>query len=334
VIVFDKTGTLTQGQPTVTDVVPMAGDAGADDPKASEALIRWAAAVEQGSEHPLGRAVVKSALDRGLDLGTLTQFQAIRGKGVRGVVAFEGAAAQSVLAGSRNLLREAGFSTESAQDEMLRLESQGKTVMLVAAGSRLLGLVAVADTLKLDAPEAVAELHALGLETVMLTGDNHLTAQAIAQQAGIDRVVAEVLPEDKLAEVRRLQEERGAASGKPLVAMVGDGINDAPALTQADVGIAIGTGTDIAIEAADITLVRGDLAGVIRAVKLSRATYNKVVQGLFWAFFYNVVMVPLAILGLMHPVLAEIAMAISSITVVTNANLLRRADIRPHYVRV
>ena len=334
VIVFDKTGTLTRGQPTVTDVVPVAVDAAADDQTASEALIRWAAAVEQGSEHPLGRAVVQSALDRGLDLGTLTQFQAIRGKGVRGVVALKGTAAQSVLAGSRTLLREAGLSTENAQDEMLRLEGQGKTVMLVAVGGRLLGLVAVADTLKPDAPEAVAELHALGLETVMLTGDNRLTAEAIAQQAGIDRVVAEVLPEDKLDEVRRLQEERGAESGKPWVAMVGDGINDAPALTQADVGIAIGTGTDIAIEAADITLVRGDLAGVIRAIKLSRATYNKVVQGLFWAFFYNVVMVPLAILGLMHPVLAEIAMAISSITVVTNANLLRRVDIRPHYTRI
>jgi Cu+-exporting ATPase len=334
VIVFDKTGTLTQGQPTVTDVVPMATDVASDGQGALEILVRWAAAVEVGSEHPLGRAVVRSALDRGQDLGTLVRFETIRGKGVRGVVSLDGAAEQSVLVGSRTLLREAGLSIGVAQDEMLRLEGQGKTVMLVAVGGRLLGLVAVADTLKADAPEAVAELHALGLETVMLTGDNHLTAEAIAQQAGIDRVVAEVLPEDKLDEVRRLQEGRSAASGKPFVAMVGDGINDAPALTQADVGIAIGTGTDIAIEAADITLVRGDLAGVIRAIKLSRATYNKVVQGLFWAFFYNVVMVPLAILGLMHPVLAEIAMAISSITVVTNANLLRRVDLRPNYIRL
>jgi Cu+-exporting ATPase len=215
------------------------------------------------------------------------------------------------------------------------LEGEGKTAMLVAVGSRVLGLVAVADTLKPDAPAAVAELHALGLETVMLTGDNRRTAESIAKQAGIDRVVAEVLPEDKLDTVRRLQGERGAVGDNraPLVAMVGDGINDAPALTQADVGIAIGTGTDVAIEAADITLVRGDLSGVLRAIKLSRATYSKVVQGLFWAFFYNVVMVPLAILGMMHPVLAEIAMAISSITVVTNANLLRRADIRPQYTR-
>jgi Cu+-exporting ATPase len=221
------------------------------------------------------------------------------------------------------------------EEKMLHLEKEGKTVMLVAVGPRVLGLLAVADTLKVDAPDAVAELHALGLETVMLTGDNRLTANAIARQAGIDRVLAEVLPEDKLDEIRRLQEEQRARAGtrKQFVAMVGDGINDAPALTQADVGIAIGTGTDIAIEAADITLVGDDLSGMIRAINLSRATYNKVVQGLFWAFFYNVVMVPLAILGLMHPVLAEVAMAISSITVVTNANLLRRVDTRPQYTR-
>jgi len=334
VIVFDKTGTLTRGQPAVTDVVPapVERESGGKQIDVDE-LLRWAASVEVGSEHPLGKAVVRGATDRGLELGALTQFQAIRGKGVRGVVQSEDGSRVTVLVGSRTLLHEAGLSTTSAEDEMLRLEGQGKTVMLVAFESRVLGLVAVADTLKPDAPDAIAELHALGLETVMLTGDNRLTAEAIARQAGIDRVLAEVLPEDKLDEVRRLQVERESAGGQRFVAMVGDGINDAPALTQANVGIAIGTGTDIAIEAADITLVRGDLAGVIRAIKLSRATYNKVVQGLFWAFFYNVVMVPLAILGMMHPVLAEIAMAISSITVVTNANLLRRVDIRPQYTR-
>jgi Cu+-exporting ATPase len=337
VIVFDKTGTLTQGQPAVTDVVPIPADqaAGAQE-REKEALMRWAASVEVGSEHPLGKAMVHSARERGLGLGTLTEFLAVRGKGVSGTVQLEGKAPQRVLVGSRTLLREGGLATADVEEEMLRLEGQGKTVMLVAVGSRLLGLLAVADTLKPDAPEAIAELHSLGLETVMLTGDNRLTAEAIARQAGIDRVVAEVLPEDKLGEIRRLQEEKQAPESKRkrFVAMVGDGINDAPALTQADVGIAIGTGTDIAIEAADITLVRGDLAGVIRTIKLSRATYSKVVQGLFWAFFYNVVMVPLAILSMMHPVLAEIAMAISSITVVTNANLLRRVDIRAQYVRL
>jgi Cu+-exporting ATPase len=277
--------------------------------------------------------VVRCAREQGLKLGTLAQFQAVRGKGVVGTVRFDGEPEQNVVVGSRILLHEAGLSTSSVEEEMQRLEGEGKTVMVIASGSSVLGLLAVADTLKPDAPDAIAELHALGLETVMLTGDNRLTAQAIAQQAGIDRVLAEVLPEAKLDEIRRLQGEREGESGKQFVAMVGDGINDAPALTQADVGIAIGTGTDVAIEAADITLVRGDLAGVIRAIKLSRATYNKVVQGLFWAFFYNVFMVPLAILGMMHPVLAEIAMAISSITVVTNANLLRRVDTKPQYVR-
>jgi Cu+-exporting ATPase len=333
VIVFDKTGTLTRGEPAVTDIVPVSSDGEQGERARSEAMLRWAASVELGSEHPLGRAIVRSARGRELGLGALTEFQAIRGKGVRGTVQFDDAEGQRVLVGSRTLLREAGLSVSDVEDQMLRLEREGKTVMLAAVESRLLGLLAVADTLKEDAPAAIAELHTLGLETVMLTGDNHLTAAAIAQQAGIDRVLAEVLPEDKLDEIRRLQEERRALEGKRLVAMVGDGINDAPALTQAEVGIAIGTGTDVAIEAADITLVRGDLAGVIRAIKLSRATYNKVVQGLFWAFFYNVFMVPLAILGLMHPVLAEIAMAISSITVVTNANFLRRVDIRPQYTR-
>jgi Cu+-exporting ATPase len=227
-----------------------------------------------------------------------------------------------VLVGSRALLDEHGVDVVAIENEMRHLEDEGKTAMLVAVDGELLGLLAVADTLKDDAVAAVSELRALGLQTAMITGDNQRTARAIARQVGIDHVLAEVLPEAKLLEVQRLQAETDG-----LVAMVGDGINDAPALTQADVGIAIGTGTDIAIEAADITLVRGDLSGVVSAVKLSRATFNKVIQGLFWAFFYNVVMIPLAILGMMHPVLAEIAMATSSVTVVTNANLLRRVDI-------
>jgi len=287
--------------------------------------------VEVGSGHPLGKAVLRKAEEQGIALGDLGDFEAIRGKGVRGVVD-----RKSVSVGSRALMEEHGVEVASLEDEMQRLENEGKTAMLVAVDGELMGLLAVADTLKDDAVDAVRELRALGLQTAMITGDNQRTARAIARQVGIDHVLAEVLPEDKLLEVQRLQEELALSSSKGrggLVAMVGDGINDAPALTQADVGIAIGTGTDIAIEAADITLVRGDLSGVVSAVRLSRATFNKVMQGLFWAFFYNVAMIPLAILGMMHPVLAEIAMATSSVTVVTNANLLRRVDIRPGYAR-
>jgi Cu+-exporting ATPase len=318
VVVFDKTGTLTKGQPEVTDQI-----SNLKSQISSDEVLRWAASVEVGSEHPLGKAIVRGAEEQGLTLGELTNFEALRGKGVRGVV--DG---KSVLVGSRALMEENGVAVTAMEDEMRRLEDEGKTAMLVAVGGELLGLLAVADTLKGDAVDAVRELKALGLCTVMITGDNQRTARAIARQVGIDHVLAEVLPEAKLLEVQRLQAETDG-----LVAMVGDGINDAPALTQADVGIAIGTGTDIAIEAADVTLVRGDLSGVVSAVKLSRATFNKVVQGLFWAFFYNVVMIPLAILGMMHPVLAEIAMATSSVTVVTNANLLRRVDISPSYIR-
>lgn len=321
VVVFDKTGTLTKGRPEVADVVGMKNGRMTNEQMINDQILWWAASVEVGSEHPLGRAIVRRAEEQGLGLGDVADFEALRGKGVRGVV--DG---KSVLVGSRTLLEEHGVTAAILEDEMRHLEGEGKTAMLVAVDGELLGLLAVADTLKDDAVATVRELQALGLQTVMITGDNQRTARAIARRVGIDHVLAEVLPDEKLAEVRRLQ-----ADTEGLVVMVGDGINDAPALTQADVGIAIGSGTDIAIEAADITLVRGDLSGVVSAVKLSRATFNKVMQGLFWAFFYNVVMIPLAILGMMHPVLAEIAMATSSVTVVTNANLLRRVDIRPGY---
>ncbi|HEC36025.1 MAG TPA: copper-translocating P-type ATPase, partial [Anaerolineae bacterium] len=297
VVVFDKTGTLTKGKPEVTDVVAFASppnphplpqnwERGGGPGEWGEGLLRWAASAEKGSEHPLGQAVVRQAEEQGLALGELRDFEAARGKGVRGIV--DG---RTVLVGSRAFLEEHDVGVAALEDEMRRLEDDGKTVMLVAVDGELLGLLAVADTLKNDARAAIHELETLGLETVMLTGDNWRTAEAIARQVGIDRVLAEVLPEAKLDKIRRLQAETGG-----LVAMVGDGINDGPALTQADVGIAIGTGTDIAIEAADVTLVRGDLSGVVSAVKLSRAMFNKVVQGLFWAFFYNVVMIPLAIL--------------------------------------
>jgi len=209
----------------------------------------------------------------------------------------------------------------------MQLEGEGKTAMLVAVDNKVLGLVAVADTLKDDSASAIVELKRMGLMPVMITGDNRRTAEAIARSVGIENVLAEVLPEGKVVEVKRLQSE-----GKK-VAMVGDGINDAPALTQADVGIAIGTGTDIAIEAADVTLVRGNLSAAVSAIKLSRATFKKIRQNLFWAFFYNAVAIPLAVLGLLHPVIAEAAMAVSSVSVVTNANLLRRVNIRSEYER-
>ncbi|HHX64526.1 MAG TPA: copper-translocating P-type ATPase [Chloroflexi bacterium] len=308
-IVFDKTGTLTIGQPKVTDLVTMAVD--------EKELLRVAASAEMGSEHPLGRAIVESACARGIALQSPDEFSAVRGKGVSARV--DG---RAVLVGSRRLLEEAGIDPTPAEAELVRLESEAKTAMPVAADGRLLGLVAVADPIKEEATQVIDALHGLGIQTAMLTGDNRRTAEAIARRAGIDHVVAGVLPEGKVAEIERLQASLG------MVAMVGDGINDAPALTQANVGVAIGTGTDIAIEAADITLVRGDLWGVVSAVKLSRATFNKIRQNLFWAFFYNLIMIPLAMLGLLHPALAELAMASSSVTVVTNANLLRRVNIR------
>lgn len=318
-VVFDKTGTLTKGEPEVTDQL-----VNPDSNVTKDALLRAAASLEKGSEHPLGRAVVAYAEAKDVELGDLTGFKAIRGKGVQGLI--DG---KMALVGSRKLFAENGIAITALEEDMRRLEGEGKTVMLVALDGQLLGILAVADTLKEDATDSVGALHEMGLRTVMITGDNQRTAKAIARQVGIDDMLAEVLPEDKLVQVKKLQQETDG-----LVAMVGDGINDAPALTQADVGIAIGSGTDIAIEAADITMVRGELSGVVSAVTLSRATFNKVVQGLFWAFFYNVVMIPLAILGMMHPVLAEIAMAFSSVTVVTNANLLRRVEIEPDFKKV
>ena len=354
-IVFDKTGTLTKGKPAVTDVVisdfrfqisdlafaapttlqpPVAGGSGLgiiglDSAPQSEisdlksAILFWAGSAERGSEHPLGRAIVERAEAEGLALGEPLEFQAVRGKGVQAVV--DG---RRVLVGSRLLMREHDIDPTPLEADMRRLEHEAKTAMLVAVDDDLAGVVAVADTLKENSIAAIRELQAMGVETAMITGDNQRTAEAIARTVGISRVLAEVLPDGKVVEIQRLQEQVG------LVAMVGDGINDAPALTQANVGIAIGTGTDIAIEASDVTLVRGDISGVVSAIKLSRATFRKIKQNLFWAFFYNVAMIPLAIIGWMHPVLAEIAMATSSTTVVTNANRLRQVDIRPDYERL
>lgn len=310
VVVFDKTGTITNGRPEVTDILPVNG-------YAEEQVLTFAAALELGSEHPLGRSMVERAKSLLLELETPEEFEAVRGKGVRGNVK-----GHPVLVGSRRFLFELGVDPAALEGAMTHLEDQAKTAMLVAIDGQLAGVIAVADALKPDSLVAIRGLHQAGVATAMITGDNQRTAQAIAAEVGIERVLAEVLPEGKVQEVQKLQEEFG------LVAFVGDGINDAPALTQANVGMAIGTGTDIAIEASDVTLVRGELSGVLEAITLSKATFKKIRQNLFWAFFYNVAMIPLAVVGWMHPVLAEIAMATSSITVVANANRLRKQNLQ------
>ncbi|MFV1948809.1 MAG: heavy metal translocating P-type ATPase [Anaerolineales bacterium] len=317
IVIFDKTGTITKGKPEVTDVVTSDQwiENGTED-----GLLRYAASVERGSEHPLGRAMVVWAENKGLDLVDPEKFGAVRGKGVIATVNDK-----IVLVGSRRLMKENDIDPSVLEDDLVKLENEAKTAMLVAVDGNLAGIVAVADTLKEDSSLAINALHQMGIQTAMITGDNQRTAKAIAQVVGIDHILAEVLPDGKVDEVKKLQQQFG------IVAFVGDGINDAPALTQANVGLAIGTGTDIAIEASDITLVRGELTGVIEAINLSRETFKKIKQNLFWAFFYNVAMIPLAVIGWMHPVLAEIAMATSSITVVSNANRLRKIDIRPDY---
>ena len=313
VVIFDKTGTLTKGRPEVTDIVTVDGVSETE-------LLHFAGSAELGSEHPLGRSIFEKGKALDEDLEQPKNYQAVRGMGVKATIGDH-----MVLVGSRRLMREYDLDPTTLESTMEALEDEAKTAMLVAVDGRLLGVIAVADTLKEDSVDAVQELHRMGLQTAMITGDNQRTAEAIARNVGIDHVLAEVLPDGKVQEVQKMQERYG------LIAFVGDGINDAPALTQSNVGIAIGTGTDIAIEASDITLVRGEISGVVESINLSRATFAKIKQNLFWAFFYNVAMVPLAVIGWMHPVLAEVAMATSSITVVSNANQLRKVDIRPSY---
>jgi Cu+-exporting ATPase len=326
-VVLDKTGTLTRGEPRLTDVIPLDGLSG-------DELLVVAAAAERRSEHPLGEAIVAGAMDRGLDVPEPETFDAPTGHGVRATVC-----GKTVLVGSRKLMDESGVPEDGLASRFEELTASGKTPMFVAVDGEVAGLVAVADVVREESKEAVDLLHRMGLEVVMLTGDNGRTAESVAGELGIERVLAEVVPEDKEKEIRKLQVE-----GK-VVAMVGDGINDAPALASADVGVAIGTGTDVAMEAADLTLISGDVRGVARAIRLSKATMQNIKQNLFWAFAYNVALIPVAAgilyplfaggtvpealrpflgeYGFLNPVLAAAAMALSSVTVVSNALRLR-----------
>lgn len=309
-VVLDKTGTITKGEPELTDVIPV------QDWQEGE-LLRLAASIEKGSEHPLGQAIVKAAKEKGIVLSSVEQFEAIPGHGLKAV--FEG---KEVLIGTRKLLRENSIDFKDLEAEMTKLESDGKTAMLVSVSGQLSGVIAVADQVKESSKEAVHQLKKMGYTVIMLTGDNERTAKAIAKQVDIDHVFSEVLPDQKAFKIKELKDQ-----GKKVI-MVGDGINDAPALALADIGMAIGTGTDVAMEAADITLMRGDLRSIPEAIKLSRATMRNIKQNLFWAFIYNSIGLPIAAMGLLAPWIAGAAMAFSSVSVVSNSLRLKRVKIK------
>ncbi len=312
-IVFDKTGTITEGKPTVTDIAPQAG-------YPADELLALAASAEAVSEHPLGQAIVTHARAKGITLLPVERFESLTGRGIRATIA-----GRTVLAGNRKLMDEQGVPLHTLGDTADQLAEAGKTPMFVAVDGEAAGILAVADVVKPSSREAIESLHRMGMKVVMITGDNRRTADAIARQVGIDRVLAEVLPQDKAGAVRALQAEGGK------VAMVGDGINDAPALAQADIGIAIGSGTDVAIESADVVLMRSDLRDVPTAIELSRRTIRNIKQNLFWAFGYNVIGIPIAA-GVLHlfggpllsPIFAAAAMSLSSVSVLTNALRLKR----------
>ncbi|MEK6953099.1 MAG: copper-translocating P-type ATPase [Nanoarchaeota archaeon] len=306
-VVFDKTGTITKGKPEVTDIYSKVKE---------DYLLEITASLEKLSEHPIAKSIVDYAEKNKITkLKEVKAFKILRGRGVEGFIG-----KKEIIIGNQTLMKERRVSLKGFEDKIKEFESNGKTTMIVSEAGKVLGVIGVADDVKEDSVKAIALLNAQGYKTIMITGDNELTAKAIAAKVGIKDVIANVLPEDKAKKVEELQ-KRG------MVAFVGDGINDAPALKQSNVGIAMGTGTDIAIEAGDLVLAKGSLIGVVQAINLSKATFSKIKQNLFWAFAYNVIAIPLAVGGVLHPVVAEIAMALSSITVITNANLLRRKRI-------
>ncbi len=312
VVAVDKTGTLTEGKPTLTDLISSPGFS-------ADQLLQWLASVEQSSEHPVAQAIVQAAQAQQLELLAITDFQSLTGLGISATIE-----QHAIVIGADRLMRQQNISLDSFSEQATALANQGKTPMYVAVDNQLAGLFAVADPIKPSTPVAINSLHQQGLKVAMITGDNQHTAQAIAKQLGIDQVIAEVMPAEKVAAVQQLQQQYGP------VAYVGDGINDAPALATAEVGIAIGTGTDIAIEAADVVLMSGQLTGVVNALQISAATLRNIKQNLFWAFAYNTALIPVAagvlypINGtLLSPIFAAGAMAFSSIFVITNALRLR-----------
>ncbi|TVP85559.1 MAG: copper-translocating P-type ATPase [Acholeplasmataceae bacterium] len=308
-IAFDKTGTLTHGKPMVTDLYAIDGD--------EDSLLALAAALEAASEHPIAHAILEKAKDKNIKVASISRFEAVTGKGVKGYLGKD-----AILVGNRKLMQDHQIDIEALEKRLTELEHEAKTVMLVAQNGTLKGMIAVADELKPNARAAIMAIEHLGIKTAMITGDNQRTAEAIAKKAGISHVVSDVLPEGKVEQIIELQKRFG------LVAMVGDGINDAPALKQANVGMALGTGTDIAIEAADVTLVRGDLETILSAIKLSKAIFKKIKENYFWAWFYNAIAIPFAMMGLLHPMIGAAAMSLSSLNVIYNSLRLKRVDLR------
>ncbi|MCD4820871.1 MAG: heavy metal translocating P-type ATPase [Methanococcoides sp.] len=311
IIAFDKTGTITKGQPQVTDVL-------VSDTSSSEEVLSYTASLESVSEHPLASAIIKKAEESGASTHEVKDFESVTGKGVKGLI--DG---HEIIVGNRKILSMFSVDYQEFEGKMGDLEAAAKTVVLVAMDGKVIGAIAIADTVKEDSIQAIREIERMGIKTAMITGDNRKTAEAVAKMVGISYVISDVLPGGKVDEIKKLQSEYD------IVAMVGDGINDAPALKQANVGIAIGTGTDIAIESSDITLVRGDIKSVISAIKLSKATFRKIKENYFWAWIYNAVAIPAAFFGLLHPMIGAGAMALSSLTVVLNSLRLRHTNIDP-----